>query len=90
MLNKTPPEHYEKLYYIQAPGYSGDCLIWWRISRCGYTTNLDEALKLPKDEVDRICSDPDRGDVAYPVEFIDALAHRHLNSEVLRKYKREG
>lgn len=70
-----------RLYYIQSRGYSGDCLLWWRENRCGYTMNLDEALKLPEQEARTLCAGRPDEDFAWPVEEIDQVAERHVNSE---------
>ena len=72
------------LYYIQNRGYCGDCLLWWKSNRCGYTLNLDEALKLPEDEALMLIASRPLEDFAYRVDLIDSVAHRHVNSETLR------
>lgn len=66
----------EQLYYIWSGGYSGDALIWWGKDSRGYTSNLDNAGKYTKDEAKRICSNSDRREMAFPVEYIDGNAHR--------------
>lgn len=72
------------LYYIQNRGYCGDCLLWWRANRCGYTMNLDEALKVEYKEARHICASRPHQDRPWLVSEIDALSERHVNSERLR------
>jgi hypothetical protein len=71
----------EPMYYIQARGFSGDCFLFWRRGRCGYTTDLSDAMQVGKAEADRITADKDRGDKAWPVADLDRIAERHVNSE---------
>lgn len=73
----------DEMYYIRARGYAGDCLLWWRKGRCGYTANLDEALVVDADEAASITSERDRQDEAYLVSEIDRIAVRHADSERL-------
>lgn len=49
--------------------------------------NLDEAMLATKEEADRICSSRVGQDIAWPAEQIDAIAHRHVNSEYLPRVK---
>lgn len=66
------------MYYIQNRGYCGDCLLWWRANRCGYTLNLAEALKVTAKEA---ATFKRHEDVPWLVSDIDAIAERHVNSE---------
>ncbi len=68
----------EELYYIQNKGYCGNCLIWWREGGHGYTCNLNEAWKLPKEEAERICKDRPAEDIPWPAGLIDGAADRHV------------
>jgi hypothetical protein len=68
----------DELYYIQNRGFCGDCLLWWRANRCGYTMNLRDALKVTAKEAatfDRV------EDVPWLASEIDAIAEYHVNSE---------
>ena len=71
----------QEKFYIQTRGYSGDCFLFWRKNRCGYTCNLDDALQVDKQEADSMTADKDRGDKAWPVDVLNIIAHRHVNSE---------
>ncbi|HOL73936.1 MAG TPA: hypothetical protein PKW45_21000 [Bryobacteraceae bacterium] len=71
------------LYYIQHIGYCGNCLIWWREGGHGYTSNLDEAWKLPKTEAERICKDRPSKDIPWPVALVDACSVRHATQDGL-------
>lgn len=69
----------EELFYIKSPYRShGNCVEWWAEDAKGYTANLDLAWKVSKEEAARICT-MKRGDQAYPVESIDAMARRHFD-----------
>jgi len=68
----------ERLYYVQNRGGCGDCLIWWRADRCGYTMNLAEALKVTAAEAATFTRNEDRPWLASEV---DAVAERHVNSQ---------
>ena len=70
----------ETMYYIQNRGYCGDCLLWWRANRCGYTMNLDEALKVTAEEALTFTRVED---VPWLVSDIDAISQRHVNSECM-------
>ena len=72
------------LFYIQNRGYCGNCLLWWRADRHGYTMNLDEALKLPENEARRLCESRPNEDIPRPVKMIDKYTARHVNCEKLR------
>jgi hypothetical protein len=78
----------EPLYYIQNKGYCGNCLIWWRDGGHGYTTNVDEAWKVPKSEAERICRSRPHQDIPWPVAEVDAVTVRHVDSEDLRSLRR--
>lgn len=75
------------LYYILSPyGPCGNCASWWRIDGHGYSANLQEAWKVPLEMAKSICG-MKRGDKAYPVEVIDTLSTRHLDTQLLRDVK---
>jgi hypothetical protein len=76
------------LFYIQNKGFCGDCLLFWKENRCGYTTDLRKALKVSRDEADRICSSRIGEDIPWPVNQLDSVAEMHVNSEHpdIRKY----
>jgi len=59
----------EKLFYIRNEGYLGNALMWWHESRNGYTCDISKALKVDKDEAERICTRPQ--DTAYSCVYID-------------------
>ena len=39
-----------KNYFIRHAGFCGNFFYWWRYDRCGYTTDLQEALLLNENE----------------------------------------
>ena len=76
---------YEEKYYIRdSRQYVGNCLLWWRKDKCGYTTNLDDAGRFTKEEAEKICLNRDT-DVMYLVDDIDNIAERHVDSQRLEK-----
>jgi len=75
-LNST-----EELFYIQAEGYVGNSMSWWRPIHRGYTTQIDKAGRYDKEDADNICSNPGRKDVAWPVEYIDGIAEKHVDMQ---------
>ena len=76
------------LYYIQNVGFVGNCLRWWRPAGHGYTSDLDEAWKLEKQDAERICRNRPTEDIPWSVDQVDALAVRHLDSERLKASQR--
>lgn len=56
----------------------GNCMLWWRKDRNGYTVDLREALVLTREEAfERHAG---RGaDVPWPRSYIDARAERHVD-----------
>ena len=78
----------QTLFYIQTKGYCGNCLLWWADGGHGYTLNLDEAWRVTREEAEEICKSRPVEDIPHSVVEIDALAHRHVNCEVLRAARR--
>lgn len=79
----------KKLFYIQNKSFVGNCHLWWRSGGCGYTYNLNEALKATEEEAKEICSSRDTGeDIPWSVEAVDSLAQRHLTDGALRLLKK--
>jgi len=56
----------QDLYYIQHKGFCGNSLFWWRTGGHGYTSNLDEAWKVTKEEAEEICRVRRGEDIARP------------------------
>jgi hypothetical protein len=77
-----PIDDEEKFYIRDSRQYVGNCILWWRHDRNGYTTSLDEAGQFSKDEADLICQARDT-DMAYPVYMIDEVAERHVDHQDL-------
>ena len=73
------------LYYIQNKGYCGNCLQWWCIDGKGYTLNLDAAWRNTKKKAESICRDRPHQDIMWPVDEVDAIAHRHVNTEYMQQ-----
>lgn len=66
------------LYYIQTKGFSGNCLLFWREKRQGYTCNLDDAGKYTEKEAKEIVLTRPKQDFMWRVELIDKQAVRHV------------
>lgn len=77
----------EKLFYIQSEGYVGNSMTWWRPDYGGYTTKIDNAGKYNEADADNICSNPDKCNVAWPVEYIDKIAVKHVDMQDADKNK---
>lgn len=65
----------EKEYYIQN-GYIGNAILWWRVGRSGYTTDIYQAGKFSADEAKKIIQRPE--DKAWLCSHVD-------NTDVARK-----
>jgi len=66
-----------QLYYIQDTRfYEGNSAFWWRVNANGYTSNLDEAWKVPATWKGR---DTDK---LWPCAEIDARAHRAFDMQL--------
>ena len=76
-----------KLYYVQDNRqYVGNCVLWWAKGRNGYTCDLDKAHVFDQGEMERLCGSSDRAtDVAWPKDEMDAIAHRHVDMQRLRR-----
>lgn len=74
----------EELYYIWNSRYEGNSMVFWRVDGHGYTTNLDEAWKLSKQEAERICRCRPKQDIALSASAVDELSNRHLHCEIWR------
>ena len=75
-----------ELYYIQSRGFCGDCLLWWRDGGHGYTTDLNQAWKVTREQAEGICSSRVE-DTAWLVADIDSVAVRHADSERMQGKK---
>lgn len=70
----------DSLYYIRTKGFVGNCLLFWRPKREGYTCNLDEAGKYEELEAREICKVRKGQDTMYPCHLVDKKAQRHVTS----------
>lgn len=71
----------EGLYYITSGGYNGNDLVMWMPAGGGYTSKLEKAGKYTKEEAMRICSNKDRDDIAWPVEYFNAICSKGVDSQ---------
>ena len=82
-LAELTGEPVPQFYYIQdARSYVGDSVLWWRQGGRGYTTNLDEAMKVMGDWAGRPL------DILWPVHEIDARATRQFDAQNFRDIRR--
>lgn len=89
VAESTVAESTSDLYYILSPyGPCGNCASWWAIDAHGYTADLNQAWKVPLAKAESICANK-RGDRAYPVEIIDALSVRHIDTQFLRQVEEQ-
>lgn len=69
----------EALYYVQdTRQVVGNCGLWWRAERAGYSCNLDEAGKYTGEEAARMRDT----DVAWPIAHVEANVVRHVRVDV--------
>jgi hypothetical protein len=74
------------LFYIQnGGGGGGNCLRWWKDGGHGYTSNLDEAWKVSREQAETICQSRPDEDFPWPAEKVDAAAVRHVDSGLFGK-----
>jgi len=72
-----------RMYYLRDDRQVvGNCLLWWRKGRAGYTCNLDDAHVFTKEEAfaQHECRETDR---PYPVDYINSIAYRHVDHQVV-------
>lgn len=73
----------EDQYYLQdTRDYVGNCVLWWRKNREGYTTDLREAHIFTKDEAYRqhACR---ASDLPWPKAYIDARSAPRVDHQVI-------
>jgi hypothetical protein len=67
-------------YYIQdTRNYVGNSVLWWRVNGQGYTTNLDEAWRVPATWKGR------PSDKLWPCAEIDARTTRQFDMQLFRE-----
>lgn len=70
-------------YYIQdSRKYVGNTALWWHESGAGYTTKLNEAMRVPEGWVGRPT------DILWPVDEVDARATRQFDAQNFRDIRR--
>ena len=73
------------VYYIQNAGRPvGNCVRWWRHNGHGYTSDLNEAWIVTKDQADMICRSRPDEDVPRRAAEMEAIAQRHVDIQGLR------
>jgi hypothetical protein len=80
-------KHMSDLYYIQnkkGAGCVGNCTLFWCVDGSGYTVDLDKAWKVSKEQGESICrSRRPTEDYLHSVDRIDAIAHRHVDIQLV-------
>ncbi len=77
------------LYYIQdTRSYTGNSVMWWAFEGAGYTSDLDKAWRVSKEEADRIVRNRPGVDKAWPCHEIDARATRHFDMQRFREIEK--
>jgi hypothetical protein len=72
----------QELFYVQdSRVYCGNSVLWWRWKGEGYTSNLDEAMKVKASWVGR------NTDKLWPCDQIDAKATRQFDVQLLMEIK---
>lgn len=74
-------------YYIQDSRYfDGNSAMWWRHGGAGYTTNLDEAMRVTGRTGDWMFRETD---ILWPVDEIDARATRQFDAQNFRDIRKK-
>jgi len=67
------------LYFVQdTRNVVGNCALWWRIDRAGYTCDLDLAGKFTGAEVRSMSRETD---VPWPIARVEAAVIRHVRAD---------
>jgi hypothetical protein len=77
-------------YYIQrhASGTVGNCVLFWKNNDHGYTCDLEEARVFSQSEMEQIIGrDIDNKYRAWPKEYLDGIAQKHVNCQDLDRQK---
>lgn len=71
----------EPLYYLQARGFSGNSLLWWKKGRHGYTAEIRDAEVFSKEAA--FSQAKSRPDVDFPwrKDYIDARISHTIDSQ---------
>lgn len=65
-------------FYIEYIAHPGNCRLWWKVDGAGYTTNLDRAWLVGKEQAERICTGRPDQDVMRSATEMVHLAERHV------------
>ena len=80
----SPAQPEEQLYYIQdTRSYTGNSVMWWCPEGNGYTSDLDEAWKVPLDKA-KAMHRSRKTDVPWACNEINKYAQRHFDMQNLR------
>ena len=73
----------DRLYYLRDDRQVvGNCVLWWRKGRSGYTCNLDDAhVFTSKEAFEQHRSR--KTDRPYPKDVVDSIAYRHVDHQVI-------
>lgn len=73
------------LYYLQTRGHCGNCYLWWRKGKHGYTTEIREAHEFTKEEAFAQARMRPDTDFPWPKAYIDARVSHHINAELVSR-----
>lgn len=68
-------------YYIQANGFVGNSMLWWKVGNCGYSTDIKEARIFTEAEAKQIVSSPHSDKKMWPKAYIDARISQHIDMQ---------
>ena len=77
----------QEQYYLQeSETIVGNCMLFWRKDRKGYTTNLDEAHIFTREEAQaqQRCRETD---IPWPKKLLDSMSERSVNIQRVRRDK---
>lgn len=74
-----------ELFYLQTRGHVGNCFLWWKKGRHGYTCDIKQAHIFTREEA--FGQAKIRPDVDFPwrKSYIDAHVVLHINSELVSR-----
>lgn len=74
----------DKTFYVQdRRGYVGNSVLWWGLNGDGYTTNIDNAHKFTKNEVQSFIGGRET-DIIWESQHIESVVKRHVDSQYLK------
>lgn len=85
-MNKIRNCEPNTLFYVQdARSYVGNAVVFWRNNRCGYTSDVDEALKLTREQI--LKEEWRETDRFIKSDIVEKSIKRYCNAEIANQFK---